>query len=253
MPKILILCFFALLAGFINSIVGGGGLVQLPVLMLAFPGLPLATVFGTNKMASIAGTSMATFQYSRRLHIDWKIALPTAAAALACSYLGAQVVSRLRADLLKPVIIVLLLAIAFYIFFKEDFGSTQARSRDNPLLPWVGLAAGAALGFYDGFFGPGTGSFLIFVFIGAFGLTFLRATAAAKVVNFATNLGALVYFLASGPIIFQAAIPMAACNVLGAVLGSRLAVLKGNRFVRVLFLAVVLGVVLRLAYDLIQF
>ena len=243
------LIFFAFLAGFIDSIVGGGGLIQLPALLIFLPQYPLTTVFGTNKLVSITGTGMAAVQYSRHIAIPWRTALLTAAAAFCCSFLGARVVSLIDPQYLRPFIIVLLLVIAVYIFFKKDFGDIQTVHLNPRQQLGLGLAAGALIGFYDGFFGPGTGSFLIFAFIGLFGYNFLTATASAKVVNFATNLAAILFFLFNGSILFQIALPMMVFNILGALAGTRMAILRGNSFVRVLFLVVVCGVIFKLVWD----
>jgi len=240
---------FAFLAGLIDSIVGGGGLIQLPALLIFLPQYPLATVFGTNKLVSITGTGMAAVQYSRHIKIPWRTALLTAAAAFCCSFLGAGVVSLIDSRYLRPFIIILLLVIAVYIYFKKDFGELQTLKLTPGKQLVFGLAAGAVIGFYDGFFGPGTGTFLIFAFIGLFGYTFLTATASAKVVNFATNLAAILFFLFNGSILFQIALPMMVFNILGAFIGTRLAILKGNRFVRLLFLVVVGGVIFKLVWD----
>ena len=243
------LLFFAFLAGFIDSIVGGGGLVQLPALILFLPQYPIVTLLGTNKMVSITGTAMAMFQYARHIQVPWRTSLFTAAAAFCFSLLGARVVSLLNPQFLRPVIIVLLIMIAVYIFIKKDFGQTGALRLSKPQQTAFGLLAGAAIGFYDGFLGPGTGSFLIFAFIGLFGFQFITASAAAKVVNFATNLAAVLYFLINGYVLFQVALPMMVCNILGSLVGTRLAILRGNRFIRLFFQVVVVAVIVKLAWD----
>jgi uncharacterized membrane protein YfcA len=248
-PDMLILFIMAFLAGFIDSIVGGGGLIQTPALLIFLPHFPLATVFGTNKLVSITGTSAATIQYSRHIDIPWKAALLTAASAFVCSFLGARAVSIINPNILRPIIIILLVIIAVYIFTKKDFGSIQAIHLTSNQQVASGLVAGAVIGFYDGFFGPGTGTFLIFAFITLFGFNFIVSSASAKVVNIATNLAALIFFALNGNILYHIAIPMAAFNVLGAVVGSRLAILKGSRFIRVLFLLVVFAVISKLVWD----
>lgn len=243
------LCSFAFLAGFMDSMVGGGGLIQLPALLILLPYAPLATVFGTNKLVSIAGTSVAARQYARHVKLDWPTLLPAAGAAFVCSGLGARAVSLVQTDLLRPAILVLLVAVAVYVFSKKDFGAVHAPKLSPGVRRWAGIGVGGVLGFYDGFFGPGTGSFLIFTFIGVFGLNFLSASASSKVVNAATNLAAVLLFGLTGHILYGLALPMAACNIGGSVLGTRLAVAKGSRFVRVLFLVVLSGIILRFAYD----
>ena len=146
-------------------------------------------------------------------------------------------------------VLVLLLGVALYVFARRDFGALHAPRLGGARLRWCAAGTGAALGFYDGFFGPGTGSFLVFAFVGLFGLSFLSASASAKIVNVATNLSALLYFGATGHVLYAVALPMGACNVLGSLAGSRLAILKGSGFVRALFLAVVAAIILKLAWD----
>ncbi len=248
-PGMFFLFIIAFMAGFIDSIVGGGGLIQLPALLIFLPQFPVATVFGTNKMVSICGTGTATLQYSRHVKIPWKSALITAGTAFIFSMLGARTVSLIDAQILRPIIIVLLIIMAVYIFIQKDLGSISSLHLSSQQQTLFGVLAGAAIGFYDGFFGPGTGSFLIFAFIAFLGYNFIVASASAKIVNFATNLAALIFFALNGNILFYIALPMAIFNILGALVGTRMAILKGNRFVRVLFLIVVVGVIIKLILD----
>ena len=248
-PALLPLCGFAFLAGFMDSMVGGGGLIQLPALFILLPGIAAPTVLGTNKLVSIFGTSVAATQYARHVQIDWPVVLPSALAAFVFSGLGARAVSGLPTSQLRPFILVLLVAVAVYVFFKKDFGSLHAPKLDPARQRWYGVGMGCALGFYDGFFGPGTGSFLIFTFVGLFGWSFLAASASSKVVNAATNLAAVLLFGLTGHLLYKIALPMAVCNVGGSLLGTRLAVAKGSRFVRVLFLVVLSGIIVRFAWD----
>ncbi|NMB88405.1 MAG: TSUP family transporter [Chloroflexi bacterium] len=252
MLLILTLCVAAFLAGLVDSMVGGGGLIQLPVMLILLPSTPIATLLGTNKFVAITGTSMAAFQYARRIQIRWRTVLPMAAAAFVFSMIGARVVTGMQPEQLRPAIIVLLTAIAIYIFANKQFGADTAAKATPPWQRWAGLAAGAAIGFYDGFFGPGTGSFLIFILVSLFGMNFISASGSAKVVNVATNAAALIYFAATGHILFSLALPMAACNILGAVTGSRLAIDRGNRLLRTLFLVVVSAMIVKLCYDTFQ-
>jgi uncharacterized membrane protein YfcA len=246
---LLLLCFFAFLAGFVDSIVGGGGLILLPALIILRTDLELATVLGTNKGSAVWGTLTSTIQYSRFVGIPWRVMLPAALAGFVFSALGAFTVTHVRNDFLRPFIIVLLVAVAIYTFFKKDFGTLHAPKVNEQKQRLIALAAGAVIGFYDGFFGPGTGSFLIFIFIGLVGFSFLAASASAKVINFAANFSAFLLFAATGHIEYSLALPLALCNITGSLLGSRLAVLRGSGFVRVLFLVVVTGVIARLSYD----
>ena len=228
---------------------GGGGLVQLPALFIFLPNVVPATVFGTNKLASVAGTGFALRQYARHVAIDWRVAGPPAGAAFAFSWLGARTVSHVHPSHLRPLILALLVAVAVYTFARKDFGALHAPRLTGSKQLACALGVGTVIGFYDGFFGPGTGSFLIFAFIGLFGYDFLAASASSKAVNVATNLAALLYFGATGHIDYRVAVPMAACNVLGARAGTALAITRGSRFVRVLFLVVVTAIILKFAYD----
>ena len=251
MFQLLLLCGFAFLAGFIDSVVGGGGLIQLPALLLILPSsLPYPTVAGTNKCVGFTGTLAATANYARHVRIEWNVVLPGALCGFVFSALGSATLSHLNPALLRPMVLGLLVAVAIYTFVRKDFGSLHAPKLSRQLQPWIGALIGAVIGFYDGFFGPGTGSFLIFLFIGVFGFDFLAASAAAKVINSASNLASVIYFTATGQVLYHLVLPMAACNVLGSFTGTRLAILRGSRFVRVLFLIVVSAIICKLAYDL---
>jgi hypothetical protein len=250
--EILSLSLFAFCAGFVDSVVGGGGLIQLPALFLLLPAelvsVP-ATVLGTNKLSSICGTSMAVIQYARRVRIPWASILPAGLVAFVFSFLGARVVSLLSGQVLKPLVLCLLVAVAIYTCLQKDFGDLHAPHFTAHREKGFGILVGVVIGFYDGFFGPGTGSFLIFIFIGLFGFDFLTASASAKVINFSTNLSAVLYFAATDHILYRYAVPMAVCNVLGSLAGTRLAILKGNTFVRTFFLIVVAAMILRFGWD----
>jgi uncharacterized membrane protein YfcA len=246
------LCVISFAAGLIDAIVGGGGLVQLPALFVFLPSdlagsVPL--VFGTNKLASMCGTSVATVQYARKVRIPWRSILPAAVAAFMLSAAGARVVQVVRNDFLKPLTLVLLIGVAAYTYSRKSFGHLHAPKflADHERL--AAITVGVVIGFYDGFFGPGTGSFLIFIFIGLFGFDFLTASASAKVINLATNLAAVLAFAAQSDVLYRYALPMGACNVVGAFVGARLAILRGNRFVRALFLAVVAVMIARFAWE----
>ena len=242
----------ALLAGFIDAVVGGGGLIQIPALFQTLPRELPATLFGTNKFSSIFGTSSAAWRYARRVEMPWRTTLPAAAAALACSYLGAMAVAWLPPAVLRPLILLLLIGAATYTFARSDFGSIHRPQHTGRREFVYALLLGGVIGFYDGFFGPGTGSFLIFLFIRFFGFDFLHASAAAKVVNVATNLAALGFFIPHGHLLPLLAVMMAACNVVGSFLGTHLALRHGSAFVRRAFLAVVSVFILKFAYDTLQ-
>jgi uncharacterized protein len=246
------LCLFAFIAGLIDAIVGGGGLIQLPALFVFLPANLAASVplvFGTNKLSSMCGTGVALVQYARRVKIPWPSILPAGLAAFAFSAIGAHVLQLVDSAFLKPLVLVLLVAVAIYTYSQKRLGHLHAPKFMANHERLLAIAVGVVIGFYDGFFGPGTGSFLIFIFIGLFGFDFLTASASAKVINFATNLAAVIAFSATGHVLYEYALPMGACNVLGALVGARLAILKGNRFVRGLFLGVVAIMIARFAYE----
>jgi uncharacterized membrane protein YfcA len=246
----LVICAF--LAGFVDSIVGGGGLIQLPALFVFLPpalAVQIAPVLGTNKFSSICGTAVATAQYTRKVKIDWRIVFPAAISAFVFSFLGARAVSLLNPKVIKPLILVLLVMVALYTYTRRK-AAPKPLQIDRRWHFWLSLAIGSSIGFYDGFFGPGTGTFLIISFVGLFGLDFLRASASAKVVNLSTNIAAISWFAASGNILFAYGIPMAVANIAGSAVGSRLAILKGSEFVRRFFLSVVLLLIIRFAWEL---
>lgn len=249
------LCGFAALAGLVDAVAGGGGLIQLPALFLLLPrdrAATVAAVLGTNKLSSICGTGMAVVQYARRVRLPWRTLGPTAGSALVFSLAGARVAAGMNPAVLRPLILALLIAVAGYTFVRKDLGRVHAPRFAQRHEQLLGVLVGAAIGFYDGFFGPGTGSFLLFAFVGWFGFDFLHASACAKVVNFATNLSAMTYFAATDHVWYRYGLPMAACNVAGAVVGARLALGRGNRFVRAFFLVVVTAMILRFGWDVVH-
>lgn len=250
MTAIWLLCGFSLLAGFVDSVVGGGGLIQLPALLILLPGVSVPTLFGTNKLASIAGTSVAVQRYSRHVALDWRLVLPAAATAFVFSFLGSRAVTLLNPALLRPLVLALLVLVAIYVFVVKDLGLIHRPKHAPRKALWLGILTGLALGFYDGLFGPGTGSFLIFIFVGVFGFDFLAASVSAKILNWSTNLASVIFFASTGHIIYRAALPMAACSIVGSLLGTRLAIARGSRFVRWFFLAVVVALIARLATQL---
>jgi len=223
--------------------------VQIPALFSAMPTAVPATVFGTNKLSAIFGTGIAALRYSRSVSVRWNAALPAAITAFIFSYLGALTVGLIPADLMRMLLVPLLIGVAAYTFVKKNLGSIHTPLYAGGKERFLSVGLGAAIGFYDGFFGPGTGSFLVFLFVRYFGFDFLRASAAAKVVNAATNFAALLYFIPSGNIIWQLGLSMAAFNMTGSLLGTRLALRHGTAFVRKIFLLVVSALILKFGYD----
>ena len=251
MPQeIILLCIAAFAAGFIDAIVGGGGLIQTPATLITLPQYPVATLLGTTKIPSFIGTSMAAWQYARRVQLRWKLLAMMCSIALIAAYAGSKTVSIVSNTFMKPIIFGVLVAVAIYTYSKKNFGTNTSQTK-SPKNEWLIAASFALLiGFYDGFIGPGAGSFLVLFFISALGFDFLRASAHAKFVNLATNMGSIIFFSSNGHILYQYALPMAICNFTGSILGTRLAILKGNSFIRIFFLIVVIGTIIRFGYDI---
>lgn len=245
----LILCSAALMAGTIDAVVGGGGLIQIPALFSTLPAVAPATLLGTSKLAGIWGTAVAAVGFARRVKITWSTAVPAAAAAFISAFLGAFTVTKVPPDFLRQLLPFILAAVAVYTFMRKDFGSLHAPTHIGNRERGFAILAGSAIGFYDGFFGPGTGSFLVFVFVRFFGFDFLGASAVAKVVNVACNMAALLWFGYSGHVIWQIGLMMALCNIAGSLIGTGLAIRNGSGFVRKVFLVVVVALILKTAYD----
>lgn len=246
---LILLLAAALFAGFVDAVAGGGGLVQVPALLMALPAEPPATVFGTNKLASIFGTGNAALRYARRISLPWGIALPAAATAFLFSFVGAMAVAWLPKEVVRPLVLGLLVLVMAYTVVKPDFGVVAGSRLAAGSERGRALAVGSVLGFYDGFFGPGAGSFLIFAFVRFFRLDFLHASSAAKVVNFSTNAAALAYFAPSGHVLWVTGLVMALFNIAGALLGARLALHHGSGFVRWVFIVVASMLIVRLGYE----
>lgn len=239
----------AFLAGFVDSIVGGGGLIQMPALFLAFPNLPIPSLMGTNKFAALSGTALATTRYIKEIEVPWKKLLPAFIAALVFSWIGAGLVSHFPKEGLKPMVIGLLLLVLAFTLVKKDFGKHVGIEPEGNRFLVYAVATGTTMGLYDGFFGPGTGSFLIMAFVMVFNFDLLKASASAKLVNCATNLAALSYFLYHGQVIWAIALPLAASNMIGSFIGSRLALKRGIGFVKVFFVLVVSALLIKLSWE----
>lgn len=249
MSDYLLLCGAAFLAGLIDAVVGGGGLILVPALFSVMTQAVPATLLGTNKLANIMGTTAAMVNYARQVRIQWSTAVPATIAAFAFSFMGAFTVTRVPTDVIRMCLPVVLLAILVYTIRKKQLGQVHAPRFTGSKETWFAVLVGGGIGFYDGFFGPGTGSFLIFLFVRLFGFDFLRASAVSKVVNVATNVAALLWFGYSGHILWMLALLMGAFNLAGSLVGSRLAMRYGSGFVRQLFIAVVSALILKTGYD----
>ncbi len=248
-----VLGILAFIAGIIDSVVGGGGLIQLPALLIGFPKAPVPTLFGTNKISALAGTSMAAVQYSRHIRYNFKLLFIVAFFAFVASFAGAKTVSIINPAILKPVILVILILIGIYTFLKKDLGTVQSKNHSENKKLILGSLIGLIVGFYDGFLGPGTGSFLVLGFVVLLGFEFVSASAYAKIINCVTNVSALFVFIRQGNYLLGVAMVMAVGNVAGSLIGSRMAIKKGNRFIRVFFLIVVAILIIRYAYDVFRF
>ncbi len=236
-------------AGVIDAMAGGGGLVQLPALFAAYPTMPHPTLLGTGKLAGLAGTSSAVFRYLRHVKLDWRLVLPAAAAAFGAALAGAWIATRIPPDRFRAMVPVLLALVLAYTLLHRDFGLQHRPLAGGRRVRALAAAGAGAIGLYDGFFGPGTGSFLMFLFVRGFGLDFLHASASAKVVNVAANAAAIILFGITGELLWLLGIAMAACNVSGALLGSHLAIRHGSGFVRGVFIAVVSALIAKTAWD----
>lgn len=246
---IVLLCIAAFFAGFIDAIVGGGGLIQTPIGLILLPNLPVSNVIGSLKIPAFSGTSFAAYQYIKKVSINWKILSIMMLLACPAAFLGSTLLTYVSNDFMKPLLLVVLSLLAIYTYAKKNFGEHQQKN----ILPRTQIfnAVGISfiVGLYDGFIGPGTGSFLVVAFIILMGFDFLHASANAKMVNLATNFGSICLFLLKGKIIWAIALPMSICNATGGWIGSKLAINKGNGFIRIFFLLIVIVSLMRFGYD----
>ena len=233
------------LAGFVDSIAGGGGIVQLPALLIGLPNSPAAEVLGTNKLSAVFGTTTAATLYRKQIKPDPKVLIGMAIPAFLGSAVGALLASRIPTSSMRPMILVLLIAVAIYTWLKPDLGKLENLRHVPKQRIQIGAIAGAVIGFYDGIFGPGTGSFLMLILVATLGYAFITASAIAKVVNVATNVGALIVFGINGAVIWQIGIIMGFANITGAIIGSRLAIKGGSTLVRKVFLLVTIVLIVR--------
>jgi uncharacterized membrane protein YfcA len=246
---IAVLAIAAFFAGMIDAVVGGGGLIQIPALFAVLPTAPPAMLLGTSKLAGIWGTAAAAAGFARKVKVEWTTAAPAAIAAFVFAFFGAYTVTRIPPDFIRKLLPFILVAVALYTLSRKDFGRVHAPIHAGTKEKLAAMLVGSGIGFYDGFFGPGTGSFLVFLFVRFFGFDFLGASAVAKVVNVACNLAALLWFGYSGNLLLQVGAVMAVCNVLGSLAGTRLAIKHGSGFVRNIFLIVVSVLIMKTGYD----
>lgn len=246
---IVLLCIASFFSGFVDAIVGGGGLIQTPVALILLPNLAVSSIIGSLKIPAFSGTSFAARQYLKKVDMNWKLLFIMALIAFCAAFLGSNVLTLVSNDFMKPILLVVLSMIAIYTFTKKNFGSHQEKNLTPKRQLVLAIVMSVVIGFYDGFIGPGTGSFLVLGFVAILGFDFLHASANAKMVNLATNFGSICLFVLKGKIVWAIAIPMAFCNALGGFIGAKLAIKKGNGFIRIFFLLVVVGTLLRFGYD----
>lgn len=242
----LTLFFFGFIGAFINSIVGGGGLITLPALL--FVGLPPATAIATNKLAATMGNLTSMMTFLRAGKIDLKLLGPILPLVFAGSMAGAITVHKVSPTILQPLVLFMLVVVLIYTLVKKDFGGLEKQFTTDRKRKSISLFFLIVLGFYDGFFGPGTGSFMIFILL-LMGFNFIEASGNAKLLNFTSNLAALIMFLLLGSVNFSYGLIMGVAMILGAYIGSKVALNKGTRFVRVLFISVTVVLILKNGYD----
>ncbi len=237
-------------AGFVDAIAGGGGLIQLPALLISFPDREVAEVAGTNKLGSIFGTSAAALNYRRNIKTDPKLLLAMVLPAFIGSGSGSLLATQISTEQLKVAIVVMLVAVFAYTLARPDLGKVEVLKGAAKRQRTVGAIAGLTIGFYDGFIGPGTGTLLMIVLVAALGFAFIGASAIAKVVNVATNFASILVFGISGSIIWVVGLAVGICNLAGGIIGSRVAIRRGSDFVRKFYLVVTFALIVRVLFDL---
>ncbi|MAS56271.1 MAG: hypothetical protein CMJ44_16930 [Pimelobacter sp.] len=246
---LVLLALAGLAAGFVDAVVGGGGLIQLPALLLGLPGASPVQVLATNKLASICGTSVSSVTYYRRVRPDPRTFGPLMLLAFVGSVGGAVLASRLPGEAFDPIVLAALLVVGAYVLLKPDLGGDTALRHAGRRHTGIAMLTGLTIGFYDGALGPGTGSFFVFTLVGLLGYSFLDASAKARMANWATNLAALCVFVPQGAVLWKVGIVMGAANLVGGYVGARTAVAQGAGFVRVFFMVVVSAFIVRIGGE----
>ena len=245
----LFLALASAFAGFVDAVAGGGGLVQLPALLIGISNKPIPMILGTNKIPSIFGTSIAAASYFKKVRPDLRLTISMALPALLGSIAGAHLASHFPTSVFHPLILILLVLVGLYTWRKPDLGLSERLRYSHLTRLWIVAGCGLLIGFYDGIFGPGTGTFLVFLLVIVVGYEFLKASATAKLVNIATNFGAILTFQLTGHIWWRLGLALAVANVSGAIVGSRLAIRGGSPLVRRIFLIVVAALIAKLSYS----
>ncbi len=250
LTTLVLLVVVAFAAGWIDAVVGGGGLIQLPALLIGLPaGTPPAAILGTNKLSSMWGTGTSALTYARRVRPDPRTVLPLVVGAALGSAGGAQLAKLLPKDAFTPIVLVALVGVGLYTWRRPELGLVSAVRHTGRAHYGRTAVIGLVIGAYDGFLGPGTGSFFVIALVGVLGYGFLEASAKAKIANLVTNLAALAVFAAHGTVLWGLGLAMGAANLVGGYLGARTAIARGNAFVRRVFLVVLAALALKLAYD----
>lgn len=249
MTDLLLISLASALAGFVDAIVGGGGLILVPALFAVYPHAPPATLLGANKSGSVWGTAWAAAQFTRRVRLNWAALLPAMAAALLAAFAGAWAITLADPARLKQALPVVLVVLLAYTLARKDLGRTHAPRLAGRAEIVATAAVGGVVGFYDGYFGPGTGSFFVFLFVRLLGYDFLHASASAKLLNLGSNASALALFAWQGHVWWHLVLPLALANIAGSLLGTKLALKHGAGFVRSMFIVVVIALIAKTGYD----
>lgn len=243
------LCTIAFCAGFVDAIAGGGGLIQTPFGLALLPNVPVATVIGSLKVPAFSGTALAVGQYLKKTKINWSYFLVLASISFCSAFLGSYTLTVVNNDFMKPLLFVILLALWVFTYIRKDFSSKKLLIMTERKKWILGIIIAVLVGFYDGFIGPATGTFFIMGFIFLLGFDFFKASSYAKLINLATNFGSICLFALKGQIIWKIALPMAVCNGLGGYFGAKLAILKGQQWVRYIFLFIMFLAICRFGYE----
>jgi uncharacterized protein len=242
----------AFVAGWVDAVVGGGGLIQLPALLIGLPSnTPPAVILGTNKISSFCGTATSSLTYALRIPLDWWTVAPLVIASAVGSAIGASLAKLLPKDAFTPIVLAALIGVGIYVWRRPQLGMVSVRKHPGRgHYGWTALI-GLVVGAYDGFLGPGTGSFFVILLVAVLGYGFLEASATAKIANLVTNLSAIVVFGLSGSVLWGLGLMMGAANLMGGYLGARTAIRRGSSFVRKVFLIVLSGLIIKLSYDVV--
>lgn len=246
---LIFLCAMGFIAAIVDAIAGGSGLITIPAYMIA--GLNPHVLLGTNKFASVAGTSMSTFTFAKSDKIKWDLMLKLMPFSFIGAAIGVKTVLKVSSTILQPIILVILIAVGIYTMVKKEIGLVDEYKGYNKSKLSKGMFFAFVLGFYDGFFGPGTGTFIIFVLIKLMGFSFVNASANSKVLNLSSNVMSLVLFAINGKIDYKIAVPVAMFMMAGAAIGSRMAIKNGNSFVKPIFIIMALAAAAKVLYGII--